>query len=1195
MNKKIKILSTIIFISIFVTILSIVTNKNININLKSKEKLEFNYDNSELQNLTFDKYWEDYNIEQFRPTSSTFNLYDKKDYYNNENKTIIQTVTLTSDNADPRDPNHWIGQFTNLPKKYADGTEVNYVVREVTDENSPYYIAYDSKDGISITFNENTNVAREYALELYMLRNNKYYSYIINGYSKAIGLYVPGRTLYLDVNDNTNFLQVNDIYKLERINRSQYGMIINKSGNDYPESVHPFLEGDNFVWKYNYTPAKHTNNFYLLLMGDSWGNTYGFSLDDISTIGNETIVTSITNLKDLEVTKIWEDQEYENYRPETVTFDIYDSSNLNNVVQTITLDNSNQIDNYTWKKTVKDLKKYDENGQEIQYTIKERNVENYKTVYDYSEKYNGLSITFSNDTTIHEGRFKICYQNTGENETNYGEHYIYNYKCIHYLPEKVAGRTINIPSLDLYIVDDSELNERIKIENITPIVFDNPNKSTSTASASPSHEFIEADIDEYLNRTTTGHKPFVWHYEWKGTYQSKPNVDTVKNKINLTDIEVTKIWEDTELENYRPNEVSFDIYDSNNLNEIVQTITLDNSNQIDNYTWKKIVKNLKKYDDNGKEIKYTIKEKTVENYKTIYDYSENYNALLIRFTDNTTESSKIKICYEKIEENQYKCLNLNGNYAGRNIIVPRNNFYLINLENNNSQTEIHITDIQPITYEKVFSSTIETITQDLEIIEANTDEYLHQSGQEYKGYQNYIWHYEWKGTYKNKPNINIVKNEIEGKTIKVEKKWDDIGQEEYRPNKVIFDIYNEKDLNTIVKTVELTNSNKIDNYTWQMQVKLPKTDNNNQEVQYIFKERPIVNYETTYPLQEIKGLNIKFKKIETLSNYILVCYDKDSRYLCNPIYQQENTEVQVPSIKFDVVLFPGYAKNVIIENVTPLYETPNEYTMQNQKYSDYINEYATGEEYLNYSIEEKPINVPLTWHYTLYENQSIVVNKALFKTIEVEKKWIDENYEVLRPNKIKLNVLKNNEIIKEVNLEKENDYKTTITLPKYENGQEIEYDIKEESIENYNTTYEKINNKVIITNEIILKDVVISKIDEEKNNLKGAILSIITETGNEVLEFTTEEKDTTIKLPKGQYILHEKKAPKGYLNANNITFNLDEKLTVNNEEVEKIIMIDKKQTNPITKDNINNYVKKLIFIISILLFTTIIKKNEEKN
>ena len=1242
MNKKIKILSTIIFISIFVTILSIVTNKNININLKSKEKLEFNYDNSELQNLTFDKYWEDYNIEQFRPTSSTFNLYDKKDYYNNENKTIIQTVTLTSDNADPSDPNHWIGQFTNLPKKYADGTKVDYVVREVTSENSPYYVAYDSKDGLSITFNNQTNITNvfeDYGFSVFIKTKDKVYNLErYNPGSTYIGANIAGETFYLNPELDNRLVEkeIEESLMTSTANASNYGMIQEKVGNDYPETPHPYAVGSHQSWHYKYTPSSHTQELYLFLRADSWGNAYGFKFDDISTIGDETIVTSLINKKNLEVTKIWEDQGYESYRPNEVTYDIYDSNNLNEIVRTVTLNSNNQIDSNTWKLTVENLPKYDEFGQEIKYTIKERPIENYFSLNDYSDYYNGLAITFSEDT---DAIINICY----EKDEQTGK-----YKCLEtYGPgydsstslksstygSKISNQTINIPSRNLYILYNKRLypnnneNYKIKITNIEPIRFDNENRENKTEDIIPKSIKIKANIDDYLDVNplylNDDSVEVEWNYEWKGTFQNKPNSDTVRNSVNLTNVPFKKIWDDEGYESKRPSEVKFRIYNEKNLNEIVQEITLTSNNQDanDNTIWNGNFTNVPKYNEDGTEARYIIKEEDLEKYKTTYDLSDIKGFLVT--IDEQTYSNNFYYFGKAVSNTNYLLevvpkeighADIKKDEAnGKTIFIPYddvyfNFFYMYFNNTSNSTVEnsygFKIKNIIPtkeVLDMSYYQGTASNISH-YEIINFSGDN-LPESTHPFEGFSYYKYTYEPLSN--SFVDADIIINKISVKDITITKNWEDQGQEDYRPNKITFDIYNKEDLNTIVKTVELTNEEKVDNYTWKKDVELPKYDSNNNEINYIFKERPIDNYETKYQATTgFKSLEVNFEKVQNTSGApIFICFNNSNNKRCRYVFSSENTTIKVPSNEFDIILLKDYVQEVKIKSIRPIDE---EVSLTDYNYSiGSINNIieAENEDLLDFNINDHQLESDLDWHYKLNkyfygepnQNTDIVVNKALFKTIEVEKKWIDENYEVLRPNKIKLNVLKNNEIIKEVNLEKENDYKTTITLPKYENGQEIEYDIKEESIENYNTTYEKINNKVIITNEIILKDVVISKIDEEKNNLKGAILSIITETGNEVLEFTTEEKDTTIKLPKGQYILHEKKAPKGYLNANNITFNLDEKLTVNNEEVEKIIMIDKKQTNPITKDNINNYVKKLIFIISILLFTTIIKKNEEKN
>ena len=1244
MSKKIKILS-IILVPIILILLIVVGNKNTIFKINSKEKLEFNYDNSELQNLTFDKYWEDYNIEQFRPSSSTFNIYDKKDYYNNENKTIIQTVTLTSANADPNDPNHWIGQFTNLPKKYEDGTKVDYVVREVTSEDSPYYVAYDSAQGLAITFNENTDTDRYSALKLYMTKDGVLYNY---GYylGYCLGNELKGVTLYLDLENDDRFVQESSMYLDSLIHNKNISMIQEKVGNDYPETPHPYPMGEHYAFHYQYTPAEHSQKFYLVLRGDSWGNTYGFSFDNITTLGDETIVTSLTNLRNLEVTKKWEDQGYESYRPSEVTYDIYDSKDLNTIVKTVTLNSSNQTDNNTWNLTVDNLKKYDDNGQEIEYTVKERPIENYLSLNDYSEYYNGLLIKFSADSDYN---FHICTEKIEKDKYKCLSHYGYQYYSDQNSVDSNGGsyikdQTIYIPSKDIYILYKytSDENKKIKIENITPIHYENSEEREQSIETIKIADDYSANIDEYLDANPSELNPntyvdgyytnyYEWHYEWKGSFEQKPNSTVVRNTINLTDIPFTKIWNDVGFENKRPSEIKVRIYNEQEPNILVQEITLNSSNQdqTDPYKWNGKFENLPKYNTNGSIAKYIIKEETLEKYKTTYDMTD-IKGFMVTMDEQTyargsyyfgkVDSTNPYKKYLQLMPREYSNLSTTLTKDQGNdikIYIPYtdeyfNYFYLYFSNTSNSQTEesdygFKIKEIIPVSEDysektKIYNNTNQI---DESRLSSFSGDNFPESTHPFEGYSYYKYTYQpLSNSY---VGANIIINTINVKDIEINKQWDDIGQEEYRPNKITFDIYDSNDLNTIVKTVELTNEDKIDNYNWKTTVELPKTKNN-QEVQYIFKERPIDNYETTYKsTKEIKGLKINFDIIENTGGApIYICYkNEQNNNACYYAFSGESVSYEVPTKEFEIVLLNNYAKNVKISNITPIYTNAASYSISNSSMPTSIpRTYATGEEYLNFSSNETTLTQPYIWHYTCDENihyndpsiyTDIAVNKSLFKNLEIEKEWIDNGYEVLRPNNLKINVLKNNEIIQEVNLTKDNDYKIAVTLPKYENGNEIEYEIQEENLNNYTTTYRKENNKTIITNEIILKDVIISKLDEEKNNLKGALLSIITETGDEVLEFTTTNSDTTIKLPEGQFILKEKQAPKGYLTAKNISFNISDKITINNEEVEKIEMIDKYQKNPITLDNINNYIKLLFIAITAFILIKMIKINETKN
>ena len=70
-----------------------------------------------------------------------------------------------------------------------------------------------------------------------------------------------------------------------------------------------------------------------------------------------------------------------------------------------------------------------------------------------------------------------------------------------------------------------------------------------------------------------------------------------------------------------------------------------------------------------------------------------------------------------------------------------------------------------------------------------------------------------------------------------------------------------------------------------------------------------------------------------------------------------------------------------------------------------------------------------------------------------------------------------------------------------------------------------------------LTKTIVHKVDPDGNYVKGAILHILTPTGEVVKEFKTSgEAIEIVGLPHGDYILREIKAPRGYLEAEDIQF-----------------------------------------------------------
>ena len=223
-----------------------------------------------------------------------------------------------------------------------------------------------------------------------------------------------GRTLNIKFQNDSRFVEGNGIssFKSDSDNSAYFG-IKEYVGTIYPEMYHNTAMMDYYLLHYNYSLSNHSQGFYFAYRGPSWSGTYGLKIDNITTIGDETIITSRINLRDLEITKKWEDNGYESNRPSSVTIDIIDANNSNNIIKTISLTSQDNIDNYTWKKTINNLPKYDDNLQEIEYMISERKInDEYITIYDADDYYNGLAITFADNLKGIE-EVQIGYQKAG--------------------------------------------------------------------------------------------------------------------------------------------------------------------------------------------------------------------------------------------------------------------------------------------------------------------------------------------------------------------------------------------------------------------------------------------------------------------------------------------------------------------------------------------------------------------------------------------------------------------------------------------------------------------------------------------------------------------------------------------------------------------------------------------------------------
>ena len=316
---------------------NITNNVTGTINLKTPEKTDTVKTIKEipteyLKDVKVTKVWEDNNnAANKRPTNVTAVL-------TGDGKTYKQQ--LSEENATIENNSNWEYTFINLPKYNSIGEEINYVLSE--EGSNKFYL---------------TNIDQE----------NKI---ITNTFT------IPDEKISIKVtkvwDDNNN------------------------SAGKRPEKVTLVLTGDAKTYKQELTAENadksNSNNwiytFNDLAKYDVNGNEIQYELSEenlnskfySSNVNQENkTVTNTFNVPDekvsIKVTKTWNDNNNEaGKRPESVTLKL--SGNGKEYTQEVNASNAASSNKNNWEYTFTDLPKYDENGDEITYTIDELDLHN---------------------------------------------------------------------------------------------------------------------------------------------------------------------------------------------------------------------------------------------------------------------------------------------------------------------------------------------------------------------------------------------------------------------------------------------------------------------------------------------------------------------------------------------------------------------------------------------------------------------------------------------------------------------------------------------------------------------------------------------------------------------------------------------------------------------------------------------------
>ena len=892
---------------------------------------------SNKMNLKFDKYWEDEGYENYRPNSSEYYLY-RKDNQNN----VLKTITLTSANVDPSDSYHWIGTFEDIDTYNQDGTKIEYVVREKNISN--YITSYDSNNGYYIKFNDNSETGHTTAFNIYYYDevNDHWYRYTPVQSGGGLGRFVSGNTIRIDLNDldklNGEYSgnpfghwENEDIYS--NIDTSIYHQIKEHVGTDYPETYHPVAVYDYFDYSYTYSLSNHSKKLYFSYNGASWGGEYGIKIDDISTVGDETLITSRINLNNFKITKKWDDEGHEASRPTSTTVDIYDSRNRNNIVKTITISNEDKKTDNIWEKEFDNLPKYDDNLQKIEYIIVERPIDNYKTIYDFDEYYNNLAVTFGSNLSLYDTYLGFrTPENIENNEYSVafcsGRHYCYTddqyWGSGGY--DLITNRTVYIPGRNFLVApSDNRNNQRFNIVDVVPSHIEGYdetyNKETNTIwgdiySSTTYDNYPKLDYDLPPNT----YSYFV--YTWNGSLVPRANANIIINKYNKTDYSFVKKWDDVGFENGRPESIKFNIYNALDMNAVVKQVRLTNSNENPNNhnEWNGYVSDLPKYNDDMTYAQYVVVEEVLDKYKT--DTHTIYNSLCIKFGINVfngEDNNAIQFFvrkdgkYSMLQNTAYDYMSPSfdrNDLMNKTICLPveegHYDFYIVG--------RTSYLDIQEIkrgykTDYVYFPTTVDRVSPAIEYKNENMPNITNDS------YIHYVWDYD-EYFYGSTTITNHANMREEGYI----KEFHDTGYEYNRPKEIVFGLYVEND--PIPKEMVTVNTSACINNKCNIEFKnVRDKDNDNNQINYIIKEISDYGYDVTYENDKVintaNPVEVKFRKEniekELLSGAKFEIYNKSNEKIYE--FTSTNNETKVK-------LLPS---SYTIKEVTP----PEGYTRSN--------------------------------------------------------------------------------------------------------------------------------------------------------------------------------------------------------------------------------------------------------------------------
>ena len=817
---------------------------------------------------------------------------------------------------------------------------------------------------------------------------------------------------------------------------------VNKKWNDdnnrdgiRPDSIKVDLKANGKVVKT--TTIKASDNWtYTFTNLDKYSNgkeiNYTIEEDTITGYHSEVNGYEITNTHEIEKTSIsgkktWIDNDNQDgIRPDSITVNLKANGKVIATKKVVETDN--------WKYTFDDLPVY-ENGKKIKYTISEDKVSGYTGVV------NGYDITNTHKTEITTVTVNKIWNDNSNNDgvrpdsikinlyangklvkeevvvTGNGDNWSYTFTD---LPMNENGEKINYT-----VTEESVANYETSIDGLT-ITNTHGNEKTSISGTKTWNDNNNQDgkrpnsikVNLIANGKVVETKEVTADDDWKYSFTNLDkysNGEKIDYEITEEDVEgYTGIVDGYNITNtHNPIKTSLPVskkwVDSNNQDgKRPDSITIDlyadgtllSDKTVtikDSDNWNYTYTNLDKY-SNGKEINYTVKEREVSSYETTYEVTDNG-------------------------------INIINTHSPSEIIINGTKTWKDNENNDGIRPESITIRLSGKVGEKEVINKVVTVTEqdNWEYSFTELPEYSDGSLISYTISEDAVMGYDTSID-----GYNIVNSHVDEQvTIEGSKTWEDNdNQDGIRPDFIKINLLADGE---VVDSKIVT---EADNWKYSF---TKNKYRNGKEISYTIEE---VDVSTGYTAI-VTDYNITNKHIpETLSYTVRKNWNDFNN----------NDGIRPDSIKVSIK-----ANGIVKETITLNNDNDWTYTFND------LPRYENGKE-IDYSIVEDEVKGYVsTLEEGILDNDNnittVITNTHEIenKEITITKTWISDGT-VYQPDEIIVSLYADGEYLYDITISKDMNWTYTLdNLPKYKNGKEINYTIKEKEIDGYTTTYDGYN------------------------------------------------------------------------------------------------------------------------------------------